>query len=143
MEMQINFKLVKQLRQQKSWSQDQLASIASISLRTIQRIEKDGRCSIDSKKALASAFEIDATDLDTDQDIPRRLAGNRPGTKLGFLGAFAGLVGSYAGITSEVMSGQMTYGEAGIYFGAVGAACGLCCAIIGSMSRRFEAALQP
>jgi hypothetical protein len=109
-------------------------------LRTIQRIEKDGRCSIDSKKTLESAFEIGAAELELDQDMPRKLAANHRGKKLGYLGASLGLIGACVGITSEVMSGQMTFGEAGIYYGAVGAVFGICCALIGSMSRRFGVA---
>ena len=58
MEMKINSDRVKQLRKQRSWSQDQLASVSGLSLRTIQRIENMGVCSLDSKRALAAVFEV-------------------------------------------------------------------------------------
>ena len=56
--------LIKKQRNERTWSQDHLASVSGLSLRTIQRIEKGGKCSLDSKKALASVFEINANDLD-------------------------------------------------------------------------------
>jgi len=64
MNMKINAKLLKTLRLEKSWSQDQLAGISSISLRTVQRIEKSGNCSLESKKAIASAFDMKACQFD-------------------------------------------------------------------------------
>lgn len=54
---------IKALRIQKAWSQAQLSEIASLSIRTIQRIELDGRCSQESLLAIASAFEIDVTEF--------------------------------------------------------------------------------
>ncbi|KGJ88026.1 helix-turn-helix domain-containing protein [Thalassotalea sp. ND16A] len=52
-----------QLRKDRGWSQEKLAAIASLSERTIQRIEKDGTCSLDSKMALATAFELSPAEL--------------------------------------------------------------------------------
>lgn len=52
---------VKALRMEKAWSQAQLSEITSLSIRTIQRVELDGRCSQETLLALASAFEIDVT----------------------------------------------------------------------------------
>jgi len=68
MNMKINVELIKKLRAEKSWSQDELATAASLSLRTVQRIEKDGNASLESKKAIASAFEIKANDLDFNEE---------------------------------------------------------------------------
>ena len=62
--MKINAKLVIELRRSKYWSQDELAVAAGLNLRTVQRIESDGSASLQSKKALASAFNIEAGDLD-------------------------------------------------------------------------------
>jgi transcriptional regulator with XRE-family HTH domain len=68
MEMKINLDLLKKLRKEKAWPQDQLAEISGLSLRTIQRIEKSGNASLESKKALASAFGIKATELDENEN---------------------------------------------------------------------------
>jgi PAS domain-containing protein len=54
---------VKKLRLDNGWTQEQLARITSLSYRTIQRIERDGRCSLDSKMALSSAFGISFIEL--------------------------------------------------------------------------------
>ena len=49
---------LKELRHQHGWSQEQLATISGVSVRTIQRIEKSGECSLESKMALAGAFSV-------------------------------------------------------------------------------------
>ena len=136
MDMMINLELVRALRKQRSWSQDQLAAIAGISLRTVQRIEKDGTSSLESKKALASAFEIDATELDLDVEANDVATANRRGRKYGYAGAVLGLVGAYTGISLDLIGGGMSIGEAGIYYGLVGALFGICCAAIGFFSRK-------
>jgi transcriptional regulator with XRE-family HTH domain len=54
---------IKALRQERAWSQAQLAEIASLSIRTVQRVELNGRCSPETLLALASAFEINVSEL--------------------------------------------------------------------------------
>ena len=54
---------IKELRLQKGWSQEHLAELTNLSSRTIQRIEKDNKASLESLKALANAFEIELTQL--------------------------------------------------------------------------------
>ena len=61
--MKINASLIIKLRKKKSWSQEELAIVSGLNLRTIQRIEKEASASLQSKKALASALEIDIRDL--------------------------------------------------------------------------------
>lgn len=56
------------LRKQLGWSQEKLAAISGLSERTIQRVEKDGNCSLDAKMALASAFDLSPTELLSNQD---------------------------------------------------------------------------
>lgn len=62
--MKINAELVFELRTKKSWSQEELALAAGVNLRTIQRIENEATASLQSKKALASAFGIHISDLE-------------------------------------------------------------------------------
>ena len=62
--MKINAELALELRNTRSWSQEELAIAAGLNLRTIQRIESEGIASLQSKKALASAFNLEASDLD-------------------------------------------------------------------------------
>jgi transcriptional regulator with XRE-family HTH domain len=62
--MKVNAELILILREEKSWSQDELAIASGLNLRTIQRIESEATISLQSKKAIASAFDIDVRDLD-------------------------------------------------------------------------------
>lgn len=50
-------------RQQRAWSQTQLAEVSGLSLRTIQRIEKNGKASLESVKALAAVYSLNITDI--------------------------------------------------------------------------------
>ncbi len=52
--------LLKSLRLEKGWSQEQLAGIADISERTVQRLERGDACSLETAKALATAFDTRA-----------------------------------------------------------------------------------
>lgn len=65
--MKVNAELVVKLRKERSWSPDELAIAAGLDLRTVQRVEKHGLASLQTKKALASALAIDARDLDTEK----------------------------------------------------------------------------
>ena len=55
--------LIQKLRLQRGWSQEQLAELSGLSVRTIQRLERGQTASVESLKALASAFEIDFSSL--------------------------------------------------------------------------------
>ena len=46
--MKISPQKVKMLREERGWSQEHLGEVAGVSYRTIQRIEKDGQCSLES-----------------------------------------------------------------------------------------------
>ncbi len=61
--MDISANKLKQYRTENGWSQEQLAELSGISLRTIQRAEKEGRCSHESAMAIASAFDISPGEL--------------------------------------------------------------------------------
>lgn len=62
--MKINADLVIELRTERSWSQEELSIASGLNTRTIQRIEREATVSLQSKKALAAAFDIDIHDLD-------------------------------------------------------------------------------
>ena len=69
--MNINAGVVLKARKQKFWSQEELAIASGLNLRTIQRIEREASASLQSKKALASALDLDIHDLDY-QEIAMR-----------------------------------------------------------------------
>lgn len=62
--MKINAELVLEQRNANAWSQEELAIAAGLNLRTVQRVESEGAASLQTKKALASAFGMEAGDLD-------------------------------------------------------------------------------
>nr|WP_211214974.1 2TM domain-containing protein [Microbulbifer variabilis] len=69
--------MIRKLRLQRGWSQEQLARISGLNIRTIQRIERGQNPSLESRKALAAVFEIDLSELqesevNTEQDISDR-----------------------------------------------------------------------
>jgi transcriptional regulator with XRE-family HTH domain len=59
----INSKKIQELRDAKPWSQDELATAAGLSIRTIQRAEREGAASLQTIKAIAAAFQVDTTVL--------------------------------------------------------------------------------
>ncbi|MDP5215556.1 helix-turn-helix transcriptional regulator [Pseudoalteromonas tunicata] len=67
--MKINSEKVRELRNSKGWSQEQLSATSGLSLRTIQRVEAEGNTSRESKVCLAATFDIDLSELDSDSDL--------------------------------------------------------------------------
>lgn len=65
--MKIKVDLMLQMRKAKAWSQDELATASGLNLRTIQRIEKEATASLQSMKALASAFDVNILDLEYEE----------------------------------------------------------------------------
>jgi transcriptional regulator with XRE-family HTH domain len=65
--MKVNVDLLLQMRKAKAWSQDELATVSGLNLRTIQRIEKEATASLQSMKALASAFDVNIRDLEHEE----------------------------------------------------------------------------
>jgi transcriptional regulator with XRE-family HTH domain len=57
--MDLNSAKIRELRIAKAWTQQQLAEISSLSIRTIQRVETQGLGSLETSKSLAAAFEVD------------------------------------------------------------------------------------
>jgi len=54
--------LIKVFREMRQWSQEQLATISGLNVRTIQRSEKGQPASLDTRRALARAFEFEDID---------------------------------------------------------------------------------
>lgn len=58
MDVRVNTDLLLQLRRERAWSQQYLAEVSGLSIKTIQRIEKRQTGSYESIKAIASAFDV-------------------------------------------------------------------------------------
>lgn len=69
MDMRIDAERIRLERTNRAWSQDHLASVTDLGLRTIQRIESSGAASNESVSAIASAFEMPVAALLV-RDVP-------------------------------------------------------------------------
>jgi len=58
MDMKVKSSLIRKYRAEHLWSQDQLAQVSGLSLRTIQRLEARGSASQETIKAMAAVFEV-------------------------------------------------------------------------------------
>lgn len=54
---------VKKYRLEKGWSQEHLAQVSGLSVRTVQRIEQGQKAGLESLKCLAAVFEVNISDL--------------------------------------------------------------------------------
>jgi len=61
--MLVNSNKLRALRRSRNWTQQHLAQLCDVSMRTIQRVERDGVASNETVAAYASVFEIEASEL--------------------------------------------------------------------------------
>lgn len=61
--MHIDCARLRELRAARHWSQEQLAQLTGLNLRTIQRLESGAKISAESLRALAAVFEVPAESL--------------------------------------------------------------------------------
>ena len=64
--------IVRKLRLRNGWSQEQVAEMTGLSVRTIQRIERGQPASLESQKALASVFEVDIATFQPPEESPTK-----------------------------------------------------------------------
>jgi transcriptional regulator with XRE-family HTH domain len=90
MDMRVDPSYIRKQREQRAWSQERLAEVTGLGLRTIQRIEKTGAASYESALSLAAVFEAEVAKLRDDRvrvdSGPRISVPLRP-----FLGVLAAL----------------------------------------------------
>jgi DNA-binding XRE family transcriptional regulator len=63
MDMKVDPSYIRAQRERRAWSQEHLAEVAGLGLRTIQRIEKTGAASYESARSLAAVFGLDVAEL--------------------------------------------------------------------------------
>lgn len=56
--MEVNADVIKQQRKTRGWTQQHLADACDVSLRTIQRVEREGSAANETVHALCAVFEI-------------------------------------------------------------------------------------
>lgn len=74
--MHIDSTRLRELRTAKHWSQEQLAELSGLNLRTIQRLESGAKVSTESLRALAAVFEVPPESLLVTAPTP--LTGSQP-----------------------------------------------------------------
>ena len=132
--VKISAQLIKTLREARGWSQDHLATVAGVGLRTVQRVEAEGAASAETRMALASALEVAPASLlpQGDSQVPLS-QGHKWGLILGMGGAASGTLLAWVGIALGDVSGE----DAGIAAGVAGLIGGLSMGIIGLLSNRY------
>ena len=68
--------ILKQLRLSRHLSQEQLAQMSGLNVRTIQRIESGHKASVESLKCLASVLEVDVSTLNQEKFMIDKNTGN-------------------------------------------------------------------
>lgn len=103
MDMKIDSSYIKRERERRAWSQEHLAEVAGLGLRTIQRIEKTGAASYESARSLAAVLGVDVATLRVDA----REAAEAAARRFDFRSrAFLGVLGAL------VTGGTLFYGTA-------------------------------
>ncbi len=64
-----NLRDIKKLRLERHWSQEQLAEMSGLSIRTIQRIENGENAGLESLKSLAAVFETTIEDSNKKEEL--------------------------------------------------------------------------
>lgn len=115
--MNVSSKIIVTLRLDRGWSQEKLAAVSGLSERTIQRVEKDGSCSLDTKMALASAFAVPPSDLLENSE-------NKNPQQVKYITSWGGIIGLFVlGLTAPILvllTGQSSMWEVGSFFIVVG-----------------------
>ncbi len=63
MDMQVDAQLIRNERLKRAWSQEQLAHVSGLGIRTVQRIENGGNASLETIKALAAILELPVEEI--------------------------------------------------------------------------------
>jgi DNA-binding XRE family transcriptional regulator len=129
--MKIDGSRVRVLRERKAWSQEHLASVSGLSVRTIQRVEAEGSALPETRLALAAALGISAAELMG--EVPAKPADS--GARWGWMGWAVGFGGALAGIGFSHHNGapaEETSHALGVVCGIAGVMAGL----LGVLARR-------
>jgi len=124
MEVRVDSNLIRSERENRGWSQGHLASVAGLSLRTIQRIEKTGSASFESVTALASVLSVEVAELRADESEPSRQRAIRLSLELPMRLALAAVSGVLCALhfrwslaSAWLDYGLLDFGIAGALFG--------------------------
>lgn len=60
---------LRKMRLSRAWSQEQVAEMTGLSVRTVQRIERGQTASLDSLKALAAVFDVNVNEIQNQSTV--------------------------------------------------------------------------
>lgn len=105
--------IVRKLRLQRGWSQEQLALLTGLNVRTIQRIERGQQPSLESQASLASVFEVDISTFNSGDSIMQNNSATTERVTLAAdekeaLEYVKGLIGFYSHLISFIVFTSMT-----------------------------------
>jgi len=134
--MKIDGDKVRALRERKAWSQEHLATVSGLSVRTVQRVESEGSGLPETRLALAGALGVSAAELMEASPLREVTPDVRhPDTKWGWMGWGAGVTCSLAGIFFGFL-GNGSLPDALRALGVVGALAGIAAGAIGVLGER-------
>ena len=134
--MKLNSDRLKALRENQGWSQDQLASAAGVSLRTVQRAEADGTASRETKVCLAAALGIPHMELEA--STPDAPPGSAEGAvnRSALVHAVIGKSFLMVGLGFLGTSVFLGYSAVMVYLGSFFAICGAVDLVVAWFARR-------
>ncbi|MEO1247457.1 MAG: helix-turn-helix transcriptional regulator [Pseudomonadota bacterium] len=104
MDLRLSAETLRQERLRRAWSQEQLAEVSGLSLRTVQRLEQTGHASFESARSLAAVFAVDVEQLRAPAPRPQRAVRRPAFAALGAtLVACLGLALATTGVTEPVL----------------------------------------
>ena len=128
--MKIDGDKVRGLRERKAWSQEHLATVAGLSVRTVQRVESEGSGLPETRLALAGALGVTAAEL-----MGEAGPGAVPNARWGWIGWATGVTASLTG-TFFGFLGNGSLPDALRALGVVGALAGVTAGILGVLTHR-------
>ncbi|MFT6285233.1 MAG: DNA-binding XRE family transcriptional regulator [Arenicella sp.] len=102
--MQLNPNTIKTLRQTHNWTQQLLADACDVSLRTIQRVEKEGAASKETTMSLCAVFEVRQGELIKLDDTQKMdITDPEKAQKMYFIITLSSLISFGLGVTSVLI----------------------------------------
>ena len=140
-----NAEKIRRWREERHWSQEHLAEMADVGVRTIQRIENGEKASNETLMALAAAFNVDVAALTDDANLKaearmeakkaKRIADLRLAFGINLASYIFGMV-VFAGISFGDGSGGRTMMWPAIWWTAVIVGFGAVVAVVGWVTRQ-------
>ena len=130
-ELKIDRKALKLLRERRLYTQDEFATAAGMSVRTVQRAEMGMSVSAETLRSMAAVLEVPTTRLLASMPLPR-------GFWIGVcLGAAGICIGTVCAVFAAIQ-GTSNEADLGVALGVIFAICGISSALLGILVNKFR-----